>query len=275
VRLIWGLVAILIGIGVAVLLAFWAGQRSLMYLPSGDVVTPDDAGLGAAESVRLRTDDGLDLGAWYAPAASISPRGTVIVFNGNAGNRSYRGTLGARFVQAGFGVLLFDYRGYGGNPGSPSEDGLASDARAARRFLATRADVDPARVVYFGESLGAAVAVALALEQPPAALILRSPFSSAVDVGRFHYPWLPVGWILKDRFPSIERMPRVTSPTLFIAGDRDRIVPASQTKALFDAARGRKDLFVLADADHNDEVLAEGPAMIERVVAFVDAAFLR
>ena len=86
-----------------------------------------------------------------------------IVFNGNAGNRSYRGTLGARFVQAGFSVLLFDYRGYGGNPGSPSEDGLAADARAARQYLTTRPDVDQARIVYFGESLGAAVAVGLAV----------------------------------------------------------------------------------------------------------------
>jgi hypothetical protein len=271
-RLMWTLAAIVIAAGAAVLLAFWAGQRSLMYLPSGDVVTPDDAGLGAAEAVRLRTEDGLELGAWFAPAASTPARGTVIVFNGNAGNRSYRATLGARFVQAGFGVLLFDYRGYGGNPGSPSEDGLAADARAARHYLTTRADVDPARVIYFGESLGAGVAVALALERAPAVLVLRSPFSSALDVGRFHYPWLPVGWILKDRFLSIDRMPRITSPALFIAGDRDRIVPASQTRALFDAARGPKALMVLPGADHNDEDLAEGPQIIARVVAFVDAA---
>ena len=271
-RLLWTLLAIVIAVPAAVLLAFWAGQRSLMYLPSGDVGTPDDAGLGAAESVRLRTDDGLDLSAWFAPAASTPARGTVIVFNGNAGNRSYRGTLGARFVQAGFSVLLFDYRGYGGNPGSPSEDGLAADARAARQYLTTRPDVDQARIVYFGESLGAAVAVGLALARPPAVLILRSPFSSVVDVGRVHYPWLPVSWILKDRFPSIERVPRLTSPALLIAGDRDRIVPVSQTRALFDAAREPKELLVLPGADHNDEELVEGPTMIARVVAFVDGA---
>jgi fermentation-respiration switch protein FrsA (DUF1100 family) len=254
----------------AIVLAFWVGQRSLMYLPSGHVDTPADSGLARAELVRLHTDDGLDLGAWFAPPAATKTRGTIIVFNGNAGNRSYRGTLGARLAQAGFAVLLFDYRGYGGNAGSPSEDGLIQDARAARRYLTTRPDVDPRRMIYFGESLGAGVAVALALEQPPAALILRSPFSSAVDVGRFHYPWLPVGWILKDRFSSIERMPRLTTPTLFIAGERDRIVPSSQTRALFEVARGRKDLFVLSDADHNDEALAEGPQVIARIAAFVD-----
>ena len=271
-RLLWTFLAIALAVPAAVLLAFWAGQRSLMYVPSGDVGTPDDAGLSTAESVWLRTDDGLDLGAWFTSAASTPARGTVIVFNGNAGNRSYRGTLGARFVQAGFSVLLFDYRGYGDNPGSPSEEGLAADARAARQYLATRPDVDQARVIYFGESLGAGVAVGLALERPPAALILRSPFSSVVDVGRFHYPWLPVSWILKDRFPSIERVPRITSPVLLIAGDRDRIVPVSQTRALFDAAREPKDLLVLPGADHNDEELVEGPTMIARVVAFVDGA---
>ena len=130
--------------------------------------------------------------------------------------------------------------------------------------------MNPGRIIYFGESLGGGVAVSLALEQPPAALILRSPFSSAVDVGRFHYPWLPVGLILQDRFPSIDRIGRVPSPTLFIAGERDGIVPASQTRALFGAARGPKELFVLPDADHNDEVLVEGREVIARVVAFVD-----
>jgi fermentation-respiration switch protein FrsA (DUF1100 family) len=129
--------------------------------------------------------------------------------------------------------------------------------------------------VYFGESLGAGVAVSLALEQPPAALVLRSPFSSAVEVGRFHYPWLPVRWILRDRFLSIERIGRVASPTLFIAGDEDRIVPASQTSALFDAAREPKALMMMPGADHNDEALAEGPEMIARVVSFVDAALTR
>jgi fermentation-respiration switch protein FrsA (DUF1100 family) len=269
-RLMWTLAAIVIASGTAILLAFWAGQRSLMYLPSGDVVTPEDAGFGEAEPVRLLTEDGLELGAWFARAAAEPARGTLIVFNGNAGNRSYRGTLGSRFVQAGFSVLLFDYRGYGGNPGAPSEEGLAADARAAFRYVTSRADVDSSRVMYFGESLGAGVAVALAIEQPPAALILRSPFSSAVDVARFHYPWLPVGWILKDQFPSIERMPRITSPALFIAGDDDRIVPVSQTRALFEAAGGPKELLIIHGADHNDEALAEGPPMIARVVAFVD-----
>ena len=122
-------------------------------------------------------------------------------------------------------MLLLDYRGYVGNPGSPSEDGLLADARAARAYLLSRADVDPARLVYFGESLGAAVAVALAAEHPPAALILRSPFTSLADIAAVHYPFLPAGLMLRDRYESIERIGRVRAPLLVVAGQRDRIVP--------------------------------------------------
>ena len=137
-RPMWTLVGLVIAGAFAIILAFWAGQRSLMYLPSGHLETPSDVGLANAEALQLRTEDGLDLGAWFASSAAPTTRGTIIVFNGNAGNRSYRGTLAARLTQAGFDVLLFDYRGYGGNAGSPSEDGLAADARAARAYLARR-----------------------------------------------------------------------------------------------------------------------------------------
>ena len=131
-------------------------------------------------------------------------------------------------------MLLFDYRGYGGNSGRPSENGLAADARAAQAWLAAQPDVE--RVVYFGESLGAAVAIGLAVERPPAALVLRSPFTSLADVGAVHYPWLPVRRLLLDRYPSIERIGSLSAPLMVIAGDRDDIVPESLSKRLYDAA---------------------------------------
>ena len=150
---------------------------------------------------------------------------TVIVFNGNAGNRAFRAPLAAALAEHGISVLLFDYRGYGGNPGSPSEEGLAADARAARRYVAGRAGSD--RIVYFGESLGSGVAVRLAAEQPPAALILRSPFTSLTDTGRHHYPFLPVGMMLIDRFASIDRIRDIRCPLLVIAADHDSVVPTA------------------------------------------------
>jgi uncharacterized protein len=259
----------LIGAVLAALLALlWLTQRRMMYFPSGDVPSPVQVGLSRAETASFATDDGLTLNGWFVPAEGAS-RGTVIVFNGNAGNRAYRSDLAAQLAASGLAVLLFDYRGYGENPGSPTEEGLALDARAARRYVLSRGDVDGRRLVYFGESLGSAVAVRLAVEHPPHALILRSPFTSFVDLGRLHYPILPVGWILRDRYPSVDRISRISCPLLVIAGSADALVPVSQSRRLFEAALEPKRLEIVEGADHNDEVLVAGPRVVGAVTAFV------
>jgi fermentation-respiration switch protein FrsA (DUF1100 family) len=252
----------------AVLLFFWLTQRRMMYFPSGDVPAPAQVGLHRTESVRFATDDGLTLGGWFVRAAATAV-GTVIVFNGNAGNRAYRADLAARLAAEGLSVLLFDYRGYGDNPGSPTEEGLALDARAARRYVLSRDDADPRRLAYLGESLGSGVAVRLAVEHPPSAVILRSPFTSFVDVGRVHYPILPVRWLLRDRYPSIDRITQIRSPLLVIAGSNDTIVPAALSRRLFEAALEPKRLVIIDGADHNDEVLFAGPEVIGAISAFL------
>ncbi len=245
-------------------LALWAVQRSIIYI--GDSSTPDLRAMGEGwQAVTLETGDGLALAAWYRPPEPERP--LVVVFNGNAGNRGVRADLGRSLADAGFGVLLTDYRGYGGNPGSPTEDGLASDARAAAAFAAEQ--VPPEGLVYFGESLGAAVAIELATERPPAALILRSPFTSLVAVGRHHFPWLPVSLMLKDRYPSDERMGLLRSPTLVIAGDADSTVPFEQSRAIFDAAPQQKRLVVIEGADHNDAALVAGAVMVDEILRFL------
>jgi len=163
-------------------------------------------------------------------------------------------------------VLLFDYRGFGGNAGRPTEDGLARDARAARAYLETRADVDQRRVFYFGESLGAAVAVRLAVEHPPAGLVLRSPFTSLAEVGQVHYPMLPVRWLLRDRFDSLSRMREIRCPVVVIAGDRDSVVPFSQSRRVHAAVPGSGPLVVVEGADHNDARLVHGPQIVQSTV---------
>lgn len=172
-------------------------------------------------------------------------------------------------------VLLFDYRGYGGNPGSPSEKGLAIDARAAQQWLATQTDVDPDRIVYFGESLGAAVAIGLALERPPAALVLRSPFTSLAEIAKVHYPWLPVGRLLIDRYPSIDRIGSLSVPVMVIAGDRDDIVPESLSRKLYEAAREPKRFLLVPGAGHNDPELVDGNRMLEEVGRFLSDSEVR
>jgi fermentation-respiration switch protein FrsA (DUF1100 family) len=256
---------------IAVVLALiWTMQRRLMYFPTAGVPAPDDVGLTDVQPVTFETTDGLSLNAWFVPAATgTSPRLTVLVFNGNAGNRSHRGPMAAALHRHGLQVLLVDYRGYGGNPGAPTENGLAADSRAARSYLVGRSDVDASRIVYFGESLGTAVAVDLAVEHPPAALVLRSPFTSMADVGQHHYPLLPVRLLLQDRFASIDRIQRIRVPLLVIAVGHDRIVPVDNSRRLYDAAVAPKTLLVLPEADHNDYDLLAGDEVIWAIVRFL------
>ena len=124
-----------------VLTLIWTMQRRLIYFPIGDVPTPDEIGLSDVEPVTFETTDGLRLNGWFVATSGPLPRVTVLVFNGNAGNRAHRAPLAAAFQHHGLQVLLVDYRGYGGNPGTPTENGLAADSRAAHAYLAGRPDV--------------------------------------------------------------------------------------------------------------------------------------
>jgi len=259
---------VLVGlVAVAVVALLWSLQRQLIYLPSQQVPRPPPP----VEDVSFPTEDGLDLSGWLI-RPSTDPIATVIVFNGNAGSRSNRLLLGTALAEAGFAVLLFDYRGYGGNPGSPSESGLAADARAAADYLKSRGVPDQDRVVYFGESLGAAVATGLAAEEPPAALVLRSPFPSLADVARVHYPWVPVSLLLRDRYPVRSQIGRVDSPVMIVLGTDDEIVPPELSRAVFDAASDPKTLVTIEGAGHNDLELLVGEQMIERVIDFLESS---
>jgi fermentation-respiration switch protein FrsA (DUF1100 family) len=251
--------------------ALWLGQRGLIYFPDSRAPEPGAVGLPSAETAAFETEDGLRLEGWFIPPRGHATGYTVIVFNGNAGHRGHRAELAGQLSARGLAVFLFDYRGYGGNPGLPSETGLARDARAALAAVGRVPGVDVTRIVFFGESLGAAVAVRLALEFPPAALILRSPFTSLTDVGQHHYPFLPVRLLLRDRYPTIDRIGRITSPLLVIAGDADRVIPLLDSREVFDAAPEPKRLVVIPGADHNDEDLVAGPILIRAVLDHLGA----
>src|SRR5699024_645169 len=168
-----------------------------------------------------------------------------------------------------FAVLLMDYRGYGGNPGSPSGDGLRQDAVAAADALAAQG-YPPERTIYFGESLGGAVVAALLAERPPAGVVFRSPFTELADVGRHHYPVLPVGLILRDRFPVAEHVSTTAVPVTVIRADHDSVVPAELSAQVAAAAPNLVEELVFDGADHNDPVMF-GPKVADAVVRLAEA----
>jgi fermentation-respiration switch protein FrsA (DUF1100 family) len=260
------LVALVVVVAVMATLtgALWAVQRRLVYLPDTSPMPPAASVLPGAGDVELTTADGLRLGAWWLPAADPQAP-AVLVAQGNGGARDLRVPLARALAAEGLSVLLFDYRGYGGNPGSPSEEGLARDVRAARQWLVDEAGVDQGRLLYYGESLGCAVVTELAVEHPPAGLVLRSPFTDLAAVGQVHYPFLPVRALLRDRYPVAEGIARVQAPTIVVYGSADAIVPPSQSRAVAEAAADLRELVEVAGADHNDRALLDGPDLVAAV----------
>jgi uncharacterized protein len=254
---------------VAGLAFLWWAQRSVMYFPSGGPVPPAARVIAGATDVELATRDGLRLTAWFVPGRGAPPRPAVLVASGNAGDRADRAPLAQALALAGYSVLLFDYRGYGGNPGSPTEGGLLDDARAAADHLQERPDVDRARIAYFGESLGSGVVTALAVERRPSALVLRSPFTSFAEVGSHHYPWLPVAQLIRDRYPIAEQIRSVRAPVLIIAGEADEIVPLRFSRAVYERAAEPKQILVVGGVGHNDPELLAGERMIAAITQFL------
>lgn len=249
----------------------WALQRSVIYLPMGGEPPPADEVIQGAEDVRLHTDDGLELGAWFVPAEGEDRETAVLVTNGNAGNRESRAPLARALAAEGFSVLVFDYRSYGGNPGSPSEEGLTADARAASDALAERG-FEAEDTVYFGESLGAGVAANLAAERPPGALFLRSPFSSLADMGSYHYPIVPVRLLLRDEYPVAERVAEIDRPTSVVVGDADTVVPPDQSQAVAEASANLFETVDLPGGGHNDPDTIHGSEVVAAVDRLADEA---
>jgi uncharacterized protein len=241
----WLVIAAVLGYG-GLLAAMYVFQRALLYFPDAIRVAPAQAGLAQAEEVMLTSDDGEHLIAWH-----VAPRGDkplVIYFQGNADSLKARVGRFTWLTADGTGLLALCYRGYGGSTGKPTEDGLIRDARAAYDFARVR--IPAKRIVLFGESLGTAVATALAAEREIGALLLDAPFTSAVEVGAAAYPFAPVRWLMKDTWHSDERIGRVSAPLLALHGERDRLVPIRFAEQLFALAREPKRMVRFPQGGH-------------------------
>ncbi len=208
----------------------------------------------AVEELSLAAADGTRIHAWRVKPGGGAPAPLVVYFGGNAEEVSWMlEDIGdpARGETPGVGWLLVDYRGYGASEGSPSEAALTADALAWFDRAAKLPGVDPKRVYAFGRSLGSGVAVTLAAERALAGVILVSPFDSLVEVGKRHYPFLPVRWMLKHRFDSVSRAPRIEAPLLSFVAANDEIIPPEHSKRLYDAWAGPKRWVTLDGAGHN------------------------
>ena len=235
---------------VAITVFMTVAQRSLIYRPTKTKRLPANAlvlsGL-QADDVEIHVDDSLTLHGWRfhgRSPADFEPRFLVIYFPGNGGCRAHRVTDCCDFAELGCDVVLFDYRGYGDNQGSPSESALADDARRIWTFATEELQFPPERIVVFGESLGGAMATRLAAElsqagSPPAALVLNSTFASLTETVAWHYPALPVRQLLWDRYPSVERIAHVTCPILQYHGTADDVVAFEHGQHLFATAPSR------------------------------------
>jgi fermentation-respiration switch protein FrsA (DUF1100 family) len=203
------------------------------------------------EDVEFTGADGAKLHGWYVPHSN--PKAVVLFCHGNGENvAELRPLLELLHNRTDVAIFAWDYRGYGKSAGKPHESNLLADARAAQLVLAKRAGVEPSDVVVYGRSLGGAVAVGLAAEHPVRGMVLERTFADMVETAAYHFPWLPVRWVMKNRYPSIERIVTYRGPLFQSHGTADEVVPFEMGKKLFDAATtAKKTFFVVEEGSHN------------------------
>ncbi|MSO74307.1 MAG: alpha/beta hydrolase [Alphaproteobacteria bacterium] len=225
-------------------------QRALIYFPDSTRPEPDRRILPNVMPVTLETADGLSLLAWHQAPRRAGAH-TLVYFHGNARHMGVRAEKIAPYLNAGYGGLLMSWRGFSGNPGRPTEQGLYTDGRAALAFLAHQG-VSPERVILYGESLGTGVAVQLATEMTPAAVVLEAPYTSIPDVAAWRVPIAPVRPLVVDRFDSLAKIASVRAPLLVVHGEMDSTIPVRFGRRLFEAGNDPKQGVFIKDAGHLD-----------------------
>jgi len=249
-----------------VCLVFYLNQAKLVYHPGpAPRVTPQELGL-EFRNLELRGGDGIRLHGWFLPAKEA--RGAVLVSHGNAGSIEQRIELARAFVELGWSVLLYDYRGYGKSAGQPDEVGTYRDAETAYDHLKSVEGFAPERIALYGESLGAAVALELARRQPCAAVITEAAFTSLLDIGARVYPFLPVRWLARFHYDNLAKVAELRAMLLLIHSPADELVPVDHAKRLLAAAHEPKRL-LLTEGGHNDGGFLRRPQWRAQVGTFL------
>ena len=245
-------------------------DRNFIFFPGREIdQTPRDVGL-PYKDVFFKNSDGVRLNGWWVEKENA--RGTLLWLHGNGGNiadRVYPLKLFYDFFP--LHLFIIDYQGYGRSGGNPSEEGTYQDAEAALAYIQRQGIPKESKLIYYGQSLGAAVAVELAMRRPPDGLILEAPFTSIKDMARVAYPFLPLSFLIRTEYNSLSKIGKIFCPVLILHGDRDEIVPWEQGKALFDAANEPKTFSTLPGAGHNDTYIVGGELYIRELGRFIQA----
>ncbi|HRB97738.1 MAG TPA: alpha/beta hydrolase [Nitrosomonas sp.] len=268
--MLFNLLITLVVVYLIVVFLVYAGQSRLIYFPEIEQEIsnkPSAIGLDYT-SVNMATADGERLHGWWVSVPDA--KGTVLFFHGNAGNISQRINYLTMFKRLGYNTLLFDYRGYGQSSGVPSESGTYLDAQAGWRYLTEIQNISPERIILFGESLGGAVAAWLAAREKPGLLVLASTFTSVPNLAAQIYPFLPVRWITRFHYNTLESLQSVTCPVFIAHSPEDEIIPFEHGQQLFQAASAPKQ-FLSLEGGHNIGFIFMQPAWIKSLGAFMDA----
>ena len=230
---------------VALLVFLFFYQRNLMYFPDKSRPKP----MEGAEIASVQTADGLALEGWYFPPQRKDAP-VIVYFHGNGGHMGHRYVKIRGYLRLGDGVLLAEYRGYGGNDGSPSEEGFYKDGRAYLDWLTRARGIQ--NFVLYGESIGSGTAVQMALEYKPKGLVLETPLASLLDIAAQRYFFVPVRLLLKDRFMNTEKIGKINVPLLILHGRKDTTTPFVQARMLFDLAQEPKNFIEFPEGAHNN-----------------------
>ena len=250
-------------------------EKGLIFHPDkgNDSITPDAYGI-EYDDVTFRTEDGLNLHGWFVPGKKSSPDEdlhTLLWFHGNAGNINHRlGNIKMLHERVPVNVFIIDYRQYGRSEGKVTEQGTYLDARAALAHLHSRKEINREKIIFFGRSLGSAVAVELALNEKCRALILETPFTSILEMGKKLYPFLPVSLLLKTKYDSLAKIRNIKVPILVMHGDKDALVPFEHGKRLYDMANEPKEFYTIPGAGHNDTHIVGGDEYFDVIKRFVN-----
>ena len=259
------ILSIFVLIYILILISIYIFQRNLLYHPSENNYSGDKITF-SVEKIKIKTKDNIDLIAWYHKK-NLNEYKTILFLHGNAGSLENRIHKINHFKDININFLIVAWRGFSGNKGKPTEDGLYEDARSSVRWLKTKG-VDEKNLIIYGESLGTGIATEIAQNKNFAGVILESPFTSMIDAGKDKYPFLPVRFLLKDKYESDKKIKNIKSPILVMHGKIDNIVPFYMGKKIYELANNPKYSYF---SEYDDHMMEYNEKLLKALRDFIDS----